>query len=280
MLKIALSHDIDRVDKTYQYFSKSVGHLINFNLSGFTGQIKSIGKKNPYWTFDKLIEVENRYNVRSTVFFLNESIGIKPLSIKSYKLSMGRYGIQEPRIVEVIRFLDANGWEIGVHGSYNSYKDLELLKKEKEILETIVGHPISGIRQHYLNLNEFTWELQHRAGFLYDSSWGFTRDIGFKEKKYLPFHPMDNQFKVIPLTIMDACFMNIPDRWLKYEELLDQCEEKGAIMVINFHQHVYSKYDFPGYLEAYIEIIERAINRNAKFLLYLRFRINILILIF
>ncbi|HZK08097.1 MAG TPA: polysaccharide deacetylase family protein [Bacteroidales bacterium] len=265
MLKIALSHDIDRVDKTYQYFTKSLAHLIKLNAKGLTGQIRSIGKKKPYWTFDEFIEIEKRYNVRSTVFFLNESIKLNPFDLESYKLSLGRYKILDPRIVGVINYLDQNGWEIGVHGSFNSFKNFELLKEEKETLEKIVGHPISGIRQHYLNLNEHTWQFQQKAGFLYDSSWGYTRDIGFKEDKYLPFHPLDNHFKVIPLTIMDTCFMARPDRWVRYEKLLDQCEEKEAIMVINFHQHVFSRYDFPGYLETYVELIERAIRRDAKF---------------
>jgi peptidoglycan/xylan/chitin deacetylase (PgdA/CDA1 family) len=178
---------------------------------------------------------------------------------------MGRYNIHDPKIEEMIRHLDRNGWEIGVHGSYNSFNDINLLKQEKHTLEKIVGHQINGIRQHYLNLSKKTWGFQADVGFKYDSSWGYTDDIGFKNNRYLPFHPFNNQFKVIPLTIMDSCFMAKSDRWDLYEKLLDMCELKGAVMVINFHQHVFSKYDYPGYKDAYVEIIERALDRKAQF---------------
>jgi len=228
--------------------------------------VKSISLKRPYWTFEKLIDIENGFGVRSTFFFLNESIRLNPISLKSYKLSLGRYSIFHPEIVKMIKFLDENGWEIGVHGSYNSFRYLHLLRKEKEDLEKILGHKVIGIRQHYLNLNDNTWALQEQLGFKYDSSWGFTNEIGFKENQFLPFYPTNSNFKVIPLTIMDTCFMSKSNRWEEYERLLDLCEEKDAVMVINFHQHVFSKYDFPGYTNAYINLIEKALKRNARFL--------------
>ena len=265
MLKVALSHDIDRVYKHHQYLTKSIAHLIRLNGKGFINQLKSIGDQRPYWTFDQLIEMEENFNVRSTFFFLNESIKLNPFSLNSYKLSLGRYNVLDPEIAQTIRYLDKNGWEIGVHGSYNSYKDSKLLTIEKKTLEMIVGHPIIGIRQHYLNLNDNTWQIQNDVGFKYDSSWGFTNDIGFRNNRYTPFRPLSNDFKVIPLTLMDSCFMAKPNKWDEYEKLLDKCELTGAVMVINFHQHVFYEHDFPGYKEAYIKLIKRAIKRCAKF---------------
>lgn len=265
MLKVALTHDIDRVDKSYQYITQSLAHIRRLNGIGLKNQFRSLFVRNPYWTFDQLIEIEKSFEIRSTIFFLNESISLTLFSLDSYKLSMGRYNIHDPRIVKVINVLDKNGWEIGVHGSYNSYKSKRLLLSEKLVLEEIVGHQIEGVRQHYLNLNHDTWRIQSEIGFRYDSSWGFTNDIGFKENKIKPFFPLDNKFKIIPLTLMDTCFMGKSNRWVEYETLLDLCEENDAVMVINFHQHVLSNFDFPGYKDAYIELITRALKRNAKF---------------
>jgi len=228
-------------------------------------QVKSLFDKDQYWTFDKFIEIEKSHNIRSTVFFLNESMKFNLLKLKTYKLALGRYSIYDKKIQDIIQWLDHNGWEIGVHGSYNSYLDKTMLYKEKKELEKVVGHQITGVRQHYLNLISDTWAFQNEVGFKYDSSWGYTNAVGFKEEKYVPFHPLNNAFSVFPLVLMDTCFMKTENKWNELERILDLCEKKDAVLVINFHQHVFNKYDFPGYKEAYIEIINRCKKRNACF---------------
>ena len=265
MLRVCLTHDIDRIHKSYQYITQTLRALKRLDLNGLKNQYLSLMTKNPYWGFDRLIEIENKYDVRSTLFFLSESIKINPLKLKSYYLSMGRYDIESPKVMDIIRYLDGNGWEIGVHGSYNSYQNLSLLKKEKEILESIVGHEIRGIRQHHLNLDDNTWRLQKEAGFVYDSTLGYTRDIGFKDGIISPYHPFDDEFVVFPLPIMDFCFNTCSDRWTRFEEIVETCVKHNGILVLNYHQHIFHEPDFPGYADDYIQIIERCIERKAVF---------------
>jgi len=265
MLKVALTHDIDRTHKSYQYITRPLIRMKKGDFSGFWYQLKSLKYRKPYWTFKDFMEIEESYGIRSTVFFLNESIRFNPLKPGTFNLAMGRYNIEDPEIVEMIQLLDSNGWEIGVHGSYNSYKDKDLLIKEKQTLERIISHPVIGIRQHYLNLDDSTWGIQKEAGFKYDSSWGHTEAIGFKEGKEAPFYPFNDAFVVFPLLVMDTCFMGTKDKWNAFESIMDQCIDKNAILIINFHQHVYNQYDFPGFKEAYIEMIERSKARNAEF---------------
>lgn len=265
MLKIALTHDIDRLKKTHQYFTHSLRSVAKFDFSSFAYQIGSMFGPEPYWMIPDLIEIENNYNVKSTFFFLNESIKINLFKLKSYKLALGRYNIHDKKIVEIIQWLDKNGWEVGLHGSYNSYKDIGLLRKEKEILETIVGHEVIGIRQHYLNLSKTTWNIQKEVGFLYDSSFGHKQEIGFKNGQYLPFNPIDKTFTVFPLLIMDSCFMNTKDRWGKLDQIIDFCHQNGSVLVINFHQRVFNEKEFPGYKNSYINIIEKCIENKAQF---------------
>ena len=205
------------------------------------------------------------YNVKSTFFFLNESIKFNPFSISNWKLSVGRYNIESPKVVQIIQWLDKNGWEIGVHGSYNSYKNKELLLKEKKTLENIVGHEIIGVRQHYLNLNDQTWQLQQNCGFKYDSSFGYTASIGFKDNKITPFRPCQDNFIVFPLMIMDSCFMNTVNRWEKFSEIIQTVQRKDALLVMNWHQRVFNEKEFPEYKEIYIKIIEECRERHAQF---------------
>ena len=131
MLKVALSHDVDRVKKSYQYFTSSLKKSIRFDITGLQYELKSFFGREPYWNFDKIINIEEKYSVKSTFFFLDESIEFKLFNIKNWKLSLGRYSIENPEIISIIKQLDKNGWEIGLHGSYNSYKDFGLLKSEK-----------------------------------------------------------------------------------------------------------------------------------------------------
>lgn len=266
MLKVCLTHDIDRVVKSHQYITRTARALLQLDHKSLIRQGRSLFDKHPYWGFDKMIEIENKNKVKSTVFFLNESIKHDILKPSTYKLSAGRYKIHDKRIVDIIQYLDANGWEIGVHGSYRSYKDIELLKREKAVLEEIVGHEVIGIRQHYLNMNDMTWKYQYEAGFKYDSTLGFTRKIGFKDGHVTPFSPFNNDFFVFPLALMDFCFMETPNKWEEFEKLIDHCERENGLFVVNYHQNNFHEPDFPGYMDSYIEIIERCEKRGAAFM--------------
>ena len=167
---------------------------------------------------------------------------------------------------QVIRWLDKNGFEIGVHGSYNSYKDLNLLRKEKSELEKVIGHKIYGIRQHYLNLNEDTWQLQQKAGFRYDASFGFTRDVGFKQDIFHPFNPLNNkQFNVFPLVIMDFCLMEKKEPKKEYLKIIDLAQKKKAILVLNWHQEIFDEREHPGYAKVYEEIIIECKKKRGEF---------------
>ncbi len=258
---VCLTHDVDRIKKTYQYFTHFAKTMDFYHIKSF------LSREKPYWNFEKMMKVERKYRVRSTLFFLNESIKFNPFKPKNWKLSLGRYKINEDRVEKIIKKLDVGGWEIGLHGSYNSYKSLELLKKEKKQLEKILGHKVIGIRQHYLNLNENTWKMQSEAGFKYDSSFGFTRGLGWKNKKYKPFRPLKNRkFIVIPLTIMDVCLFNKKNVKNEYMSIIKTAERHGAVLTINWHQSKFNEKECPERIKVYKDIIKECKKRGALFM--------------
>ena len=266
MLKVALSHDVDRTHKHYQYISHLAKALIKRNFENASYQLKSFfNKEEPYWNFPEIIRIEEDFDVKSTFFFLNESIPFSLFSKKNWQLSLGRYNIHEKEIIKIMQYLDKNGWEIGVHGSYLSYNNEELLKKEKKHIEEIIGHEVIGIRQHYLNRNENTWKIQKKLGFKYDSTWGHTRTFGIKENKITPFKPFNDDFLEIPLMIMDTPFMNTKDKWNEFKLLQNKLEENNGILVINWHQRVFNEKEFPFYKDTYVRIIEKCKSRGAQF---------------
>jgi peptidoglycan/xylan/chitin deacetylase (PgdA/CDA1 family) len=266
MLKVALSHDVDRTRKHYQYFSYLAKSLVKKNFNDSSYQLKSLfGKDEPYWNFPEIIRIEEDLGVKSTFFFLDESIPFRLFDKKNWQLSLGRYNIREKKIMGIMQYLDKNGWEIGVHGSYLSYNNEELLKKEKNNIEDIIGHQIIGIRQHYLNRDENTWKIHKKLGFKYDSTWGLTRGFGFKENKIAPFRPFNDDFLEIPLIIMDTPFMETENHWEKYKSVINELEKSEGILVINWHQRVFNEKEFPFYKDAYVRIIEDCISRNSRF---------------
>ena len=268
MVQVCLTHDVDRVRKTYQYVTKTRKALMKGQFCRAWKMInRGFEADSPYWGFDTLIDIENKYGVKSTFFFLEESAKVKWWHPKSYKIALGRYHVNEPKVAEMMQYLDTHGWEIGLHGSYYSYDNPELLKREKTAIEDVLGHEIIGVRQHYLNWNENTWRYQKEVGLKYDSTWGYTRAIGYKGNKVAPFFPCgDADFCEIPLVIMDSCFENDRDRWEKLEQIIAQAEKEEGIIVINFHTNNFDETEFPAYKCNYMRLIETLKTRGAEFI--------------
>jgi len=225
-------------------------------------------KNDPYWNFEIIMDIERKFGVKSTFFFLDESGKINIFKPETWKLYSGRYNIKNPEVVKIIKKLDLEGWEIGLHGSYNSYKDKKLLKIEKDKLEKILGKRVHGVRQHYGNLEvPETWKLQDELGFEYDSTLGITDYDVFEDNKYLPFHPLDSLFLEIPLTIMEHRLFsgdkNTEEVWEECKKIIEAAEEKNGVLTILWHNRVFKEEEFPGRREIYERIIELCKAKNA-----------------
>lgn len=260
---LCLTHDIDRVKKEWwhclYYFlkTKRIYHLRSLFPQ----------KEDPYWNIERIIGIEEKYGVRSTFFILNECKTVEIFNPSTYPLAFGNYDIFDPEIVVIIKKLYEGGWEIGVHGSYDSYISKKMLLKEKEDLERVLGWPVYGIRQHYLNLKvPETWQYQRNVGFKYDASFGHSDKVGFRDERELPFTPFDD-FLIIPLAIMDgplfASSKTVDDAWRKCRELIDYCEKKGALLTILWHNNRFNEMEYPGQADVYERIIAECKKRNA-----------------
>jgi peptidoglycan/xylan/chitin deacetylase (PgdA/CDA1 family) len=263
---ICLTHDVDRVRKTYQYLTHDLrkGRIRNLR------QLWS--KVDPYWNFGRIRALEDRFGVRSTWFFLEESIPFELLRPSRWKLSLGRYSVRERSVAREMRALDRDGWEVGLHGSYRSYQNLDLLKLEKEAIEGALGKPVDGVRQHYLNLEvPGTWRLHRAAGLLYDASFGYRRGLGWRQDRLNVFKDAASGMVVLPLAVMESNLFSeaggdMERAWQVALDLIDQAEARGALFTVLWHPHVFSDADFPGYGMIYERIIREGCRRGAKFL--------------
>ena len=218
---LALSHDVDDIHKRRrQLVSLYKAHKGNFDSADF---IKKILKGHHNWFhLDMVTDLESDFGVKSTVFFMVDG---------------SRYSIDD-KLKDYIQELDSKGWEIGVHGSIESSNSQDTIKKEKEILEHIVGHKIHGIRQHYLKLTEKTWSFQKSGGFAYDSSVGNAHNITLDQ----PFYPLE-KFMVLPINAMDTFMfenvymgLSLDKAKSKILSSLQQVTKNNLIFTIDIHQ--------------------------------------------
>jgi hypothetical protein len=225
---------------------------------------------NPYWQFDSLMELEDELGVRSAFYFLSEcGLWNRPLREwlrpRYWLEHAGRYDAEAPRMAEVIERLDAGGWEVGLHGSFDSFDDRERLAEEKATIERVLGHSVMGGRQHFLNRAPATWDHHRAIGLSYDSSLGSSTEYGFAHG-YDPIHPFDDEFTVFPLTLMEVALFerndSIKSAWAACEQLLEEAAANDAVMTVLWHPRYLSD-DFPGYRGLYRRLIERALELDA-----------------
>ena len=271
---LALSHDVDRVAKRWQFLYYVGQALACRRLDQLKQQIQSLGElargDDPYWNFQRIMALEDELGVRSTFFFLDEQGKASLTNPQSMVLFWGRYRLDDPRIQKAIQGLDTGGWEIGLHGSFHSYLDQAVLGREKQRLEAILGYAVAGIRQHYLKLEiPETWRIHARLGFTYDSTLGYSDRVGFRWEAWFPFYPIDpltgEKIPVlqIPLAIMDRPLMRCWNPWSEALHLIDSVEAIGGVLTLSWHQRVFNPWESEDYQGMYIRIVQECQRRGA-----------------
>jgi len=255
---VCLTHDVDRIEKkVYHYLFYGLAG----GLRGILTQIDSLRLRlqgrEPYWNFEHIMELEDRLGARSTFLFLNESArGFRP----KY---WGRYEIGSRKVRDVIKTLDRGGWEVGLHGSYRSYDDIDLLRLEKETLEDILGKRVRSTRQHYLNLrNPETLRFQRAVGLEVDSTIGYTDQVWDASRGTLPYYPDDCGILELPITVMDTIGLHSPDVRKKTEAAVERIAAAGGLIVLDWHQRTFSPSEYSEAVDLYVSIVERA--RSAR----------------
>ena len=271
---VCLTHDVDEVKKTYQWITRPWNHVKKRNLQGLYQQFRSLQQKirglEPYWTFESLRETEEDLGVKSSLYFLNETGSVSILDKKTWRHVGRRYNWNERSVTELIKSFHSRGWEVGLHGSFHSYKDPEKIQEEKSALEQIIQDKIAGGRQHNLNLAiPETWKYQEAAGLVYDTTLGYNDCIGFRWGTCLPFRPWYHTERrmlnilEIPLIIEDLPFFRIQNRKKAFLHIAREVERHQGVLTLLWHHSVMNEHEYPGWGEAYKHMIEYCKKRNA-----------------
>lgn len=255
---VALSHDIDVC-----YDAWLQGSFSELKKKRFLSVPKLIIKrwfgKDDWFNFKKISELERRYNANSTFYFL-------PRKGKVQEWKNADYEIQSADIKSVISELSKNGKEIGVHGSFGTHNNAELLIED---MKRIPATPIEGNRFHFLMFDlTSTTNVLEKAAVKYDTSIGFAEKIGFRRGTCLPFYLFNfekNEISTvleIPLIVMDSSLIFIKYMGLSQKEsvaavilLIEEIKKFNGVFSMLWHNTSFSDYKYTGWYEVYEHII-------------------------
>jgi len=271
---VCLTHDVDEVKKTYQWVTyplKFIRRGQGKNLrSQFHSFIQKLRGNEPFWTFDEIIRIEGSRGVTSSFYFLKETGKVRLFDTTTWRHFGRRYDFNAPHVKELLHNLYSHDWEVGLHGSFYSYLDPEKLRFEKEALEHALGTPVTGGRQHNLNLKiPETWLHQERAGLLYDTTLGYNDCCGFRwgiSFPFRPFYPEENRslnVLQIPLVIEDLPYFRCQEPLDAFLTIFNHVEALHGVLTLLWHHTVFNENEFPGGASDYVKIIEYCKKQDA-----------------
>jgi hypothetical protein len=204
---------------------------------------------DPYDTFDFLTGVSERHGLRSSFYFMAHDTGdrldpgLDPPPL-----------LTDPRVQRLMKRVHAGGHEIGLHPSYNTFRDEARTRAEftrlRETADRLGIHPERwGGRQHYLRWeNPTTWRHWEAVGLDYDGSVGYADDIGFRSG-VCDEHPVfDLQarrrlaIRERPLHVMDATLfgtlgLSLRDAHDRILEIARACKEHAGPLGLLWHNN-------------------------------------------
>ncbi len=157
-------------------------------------------------TFDWLMDVSEANNLKSAFYFICG--GDHP--------NDADYQPEDPVIRNLMRRIHGRGHEIGLHPSYNTFQQPELIKEQADRLKRIcaeegIEQKKWGGRMHYLRWEQpVTMRAWADAGMTYDSTLGYADRPGFRCgtcHEYLAFDPVAQEplsLRIRPLVVMEC----------------------------------------------------------------------------
>jgi hypothetical protein len=146
-------------------------------VANFVARPFGIHHFDPYYTFDWYMDVCEEAGLRAAFYFIADH---------SAGTIDGDYDIFDPRILALMRDIDRRGHEIGMHASYNTFRDPEQMLRERRRLRDAARSAgldieVAGNRQHYLRWDSATTpDNLDAAGFTYDTTGSFADSAGFR----------------------------------------------------------------------------------------------------
>jgi hypothetical protein len=136
----------------------------------------------------------------------------------------------------------AAGGEVALHG-IDAWLDSASGFEERELVSRITGVSTVGARMHWLFWNEGAPLQLEKAGFSYDSTFGYNATVGFRAGTPQAFRPLNTGHLLeLPLIIMDTAlfypaYLDLTQQTAReiVWPLVDDVEQYGGALTINWH---------------------------------------------
>jgi hypothetical protein len=235
--------------------------LLTGKLESFVerGNVYSGYHKDPYDQFDFLDEINSRYKLPAIYFFL---LAEKRKGVDK-NIHPSKKALQELIIKTAVKY------RTGIHPSWQSGEENELLNKEINTLTMLTQQPVTFSRQHYLKMTiPETYPLLLKSGIKKEYTLGYGTSNGFRASYAKPFFWYDfHREQVTNLEIHPFCFMDannifelrspVYEAKNELQELWDQVKNVQGEMVCIFHNHFLT--DQPAWVEwkkMYVDFLE------------------------
>jgi len=204
---------------------------------------------------------------------LHQKYALKPI----YFIHPGTYGtfdknipLHKHAVVKMVQAL-AKKYTIGLHPSYCSAENPDLLQQEIKAFSDLTGTPVSCCRQHFLRIHiPDTYRNYLACGITHDYSLGWASDNGFRAGtgRSFPFYDLKKEQETAlilhPLTMMDGAFKNYKKQSAKEamqeaESMINALKETGSSCISLWHnESLGSSKRWAGWKEVYEFILEKA----------------------
>ncbi len=220
-----------------------------------------VGKTNdPFDTFDLQRKYQKKYNLHPVYFIL---FGMYGRFDKNINFRNGRFR-------RLVKWL-ADYAEVGLHPSYNTVENPELLKEELANLEDLLKKDITRSRQHFLRLNlPDTYQNLIENDILDDYTMGFAALPGFRAgicdtyQFYDLELDVETKLRLHPFAVMDGTlrdYLNLTpeDATNKIKKLIAEVKKVNGTFISLWHNESLSNEKrWKGWHRVYETLLEEA----------------------
>ncbi|GHT56025.1 hypothetical protein FACS189446_7950 [Bacteroidia bacterium] len=219
----------------YKGVAKTVGaalrDMLKFNFESLKERLGVIFRLNPDPYMQTIKKIDDFHKKAGRSYYLFVLLGRN-----------GKYGRStvKPTILYDDHLKALKQVIIGSHPSYDTYHNPELLIREKEELENLLGRKVTTNRRHYFRMTcPQSFRETAQAGFKEDFTLGFAKAPGFRSGTAIPYYFYDveqdtlSDLLIRPTIMMDSTLIThlgcSPGyALLKIKQLADECKKSGG----------------------------------------------------